>query len=115
MRKLVLVALLAVPLSQAQTVVAAFDSPDTGICGLACGGGFLWAVDGTTHFAYKLDPATCAVLDSWYLEALQATENPTGLAFGNNTLFVAGSSGTSANIYSYTPDGAFGSAFTVNC
>jgi hypothetical protein len=110
-----LLILLAVPASQAQTVVATFDAPDTGISGLACGGGFLWAVDGTTRFIYKLDPASGAVLGTWFADVITAAESPAGLAFGNNTLYVSGATESTGTIYTYSPDGTYGTSFTVNC
>lgn len=115
MRRFALSVLLMIPALQAQTVIATFDAPDTGITGLACGGGFLWAADGTTRYLYKMDPASGEVLDSWYAEAIPIAETLTGLGFGNNTLYVAGSTGTTGNIYTYTVEGAYGTSFTVNC
>jgi hypothetical protein len=115
LKRSVVAALLLIASLQAQTVVATFDAPDTGITGLACGGGFLWAVDGTTRYMYKIDPASGAVLDSWYAEALPAAETPTGLAFGNNTLYVASAASTAGTISTYTVEGVYGTSFDPNC
>jgi hypothetical protein len=111
----ILAALLMIASLQAQTVVATFDAPDTGITGLACGGGFLWAVDGATRFMYKVDPASGAVLNSWYAEGIPAGETPTGLAFGNNTIYVSSAASTAATISTYTVDGVYGTNFDPNC
>jgi hypothetical protein len=115
LKRFVIAALLLIASVQAQTVVATFDAPDTGITGLACGGGFVWAVDGTTREMYKIDPVTGDVLNSWYAGAIPIAETLTGLAFGNNTLYVSSSTSTAGTISTYSVDGVYGTSFDPNC
>lgn len=114
MKKVLLLALLPLAAAFSQTVVATFDAPDTGINGLACGGGYLWALDGTTHNCYQVDPADGSVISSWYVQSIDALE-PAGLAYGNNSLF-AGMVGTSLKeVYIMDTAGNYLGNFTVNC
>jgi hypothetical protein len=97
-------------------VVSTIDAPDTNISGLGFGNGSLWAVDGTTEYAYEVDPQTGAVINSWYIE--NTTRVPTGCTFANNTLYIA--CGTPPNItlaycYKYTSAGAYSGMFSLDC
>lgn len=97
-------------------IVSTIDAPDTNISGLGFGNGSLWAVDGTTEYAYEVDPATGNVINSWYIE--NAARVTTGCTFANNTLYVA--CGTPPNItgaycYKYTSAGAYSGMFSLDC
>ncbi len=97
-------------------IVSTIDAPDTNISGLGFGNGSLWAVDGTTEYAYEVDPATGAVINSWYIE--NTTRIPTGCTFANNTLYIA--CGNPPNLtlsycYKYTSAGAYSGMFSLDC
>lgn len=97
-------------------VVSTIDAPDTNISGLGFGNGSLWAVDGTTEYAYEVDPQTGAVINSWYIE--NTTRVPTGCTFANSTLYIA--CGTPPNItlgycYKYTSAGVYSGMFSLDC
>ena len=98
-------------------VVATIDAPDTNISGLGFGNGALWAVDGVTEYAYKLDPATGTVELNWYL-AENTTKVPSGLTFANNTVYIA--CGVSPNLtssycFKYDDQGVYQASFSLDC
>ena len=98
------------------TIIATFDAPDTNVSGLGFGDGFLWAVDGTTEFAYKVDPVTGTAEDSWYIE--NTTRVPSGCTYANSTLYIA--CGTPPNLttsycYKYTSAGTYSGMFSLDC
>lgn len=97
-------------------VVSTIDAPDTNISGLGYGNGSLWAVDGTTEYAYEVNPSSGAVINSWYIE--NTTRVPTGCTFANNTLYIA--CGTPPNItlaycYKYSTAGSYTGMFSLDC
>ena len=102
----------------AATVLETFDAPDTGITGLAYGGGSLWAVDGTTQNVYEINPDNGAVLSSFYVTDQTSSYNPVpgGLAYGNGLVYLAMYSGsTYGKIYKYNPAGAYQGNFDAYC
>lgn len=97
-------------------IVSTIDAPDTNISGLGFGDGSLWAVDGTTEYAYEVDPATGAVLNSWYIENLSRV--PSGCTFANGTVYIACGtppSLTTSYCYKYSSDGTYSGMFSLDC
>jgi hypothetical protein len=87
------------------SIVQTFDAPDTGISGLAYGGGSLWAVDNTTQFLYQLNPSDGSVIDYFYIVSLY-NDDPFGLAYLNGDLYVTMTNGSSSGrIYRYNTSG----------
>ncbi len=111
MKRVLLAVLLSLSVASAQTVLGTIDAPDTNISGLAYGGGSLWAVDGVTNYLHSVDPATGAILGSWYITPV-AGETPTGCAFGNSTVYVGL---TNDYVHRYDTSGTFLGMFTVAC
>jgi len=68
-------------------IVNSIPSPDGNIIGLAWQENNLWAVDNVSGFAYRINPETGDVLDSFYPD-MSISYNPWGLACGNDTLFI---------------------------
>lgn len=110
-----LLAAAAVCLAQPQ-IVHTIDAPDTGISGLGYGDGSLWAVDGTTEYAYEIDPSDGTVLESWYCE--NSSRVPSGLTFAGGDVYIImayQSSGSSPYCYRYDQSGGFESSFDLDC
>ncbi len=113
--------LLAFPLIPAlvlgASVINCFDAPDTGISALAWDGSSIWAVDGTTQFAYQLDPADGSVLSSFYIADQPSSYDPVpgGATFLSGTLYISMYSGTSyGKVYMYA-DGIYVNQFDAYC
>jgi len=106
-RALILVMLLAALVS-AKSIVLTLDEPDTNISGLAWGNGNLWALDATTRFIHQVNPATGAIISTFYFNYTE-TMVPTGLAFSQSLSRVVpgGWQGTNGYVYQYTPGGTF--------
>lgn len=116
MLKIVLAMLLAGSCLALPEIVHTIDAPDTGISGLGYGNGSLWMVDGTTEYAYQVDPATGTVQNSWY--CANSTKVPTGVTFANNTVYIAmvtPGTGTYGYCYRYSTGGAYISMFSLDC
>jgi hypothetical protein len=99
-------------------VVQTFDAPDTGITGLAWGDGVLWAVDGTTQYIYGINPSDGSVTTSFYVTDQTSTYDPVagGLAYGNNTIYLAMHSGTAyGKMYKFNTAGSYLGEFDVYC
>jgi hypothetical protein len=109
MKVLALALLFVLPVS-AQVVVQTFDAPDTNISGLAFGGGWMWAVDGATDWLYKINPSTGVATDSYYLSL--GGYHPTGLAFADNKVYVALTSGY---VNYYNDGGVYQGQFSALC
>lgn len=98
-------------------IVLTLDAPDTNISGLGYGAGSLWAVDKTTEFVYRIDPANGTVLDSWYFAA-NGTKVPAGLAFANNTIYLTGGNPPNLTLtygYRYNTSGTYLGSFSMDC
>ncbi|MFO7627326.1 MAG: hypothetical protein R6V62_08720 [Candidatus Fermentibacteraceae bacterium] len=106
-RALILVMLLAALVS-AKSIVLTLDAPDTNISGLAWGNDALWALDATTRFVHQVNPATGAIISTFYFNYTESM-TPTGLAYSEtlNRVIPAGWLGTNGYVYQYTPDGTF--------
>ena len=96
-------------------VVHTIDAPDTGVSGLGYGNGSLWAVDGTTEYAYEVDPSDGTVLESWFCES--STRSPSGLTFAGDEVYIimAYASGNSPYCYRYDQTGSFQASFDLDC
>jgi hypothetical protein len=97
-------------------IIHTIDAPDTGISGLGYGNGSLWMVDGTTEYAYQVDPADGTVQSSWY--CANTTKVPTGVTFANNTVYIAmvnPPGGTAGYCYRYSTSGSLLSSFSLDC
>ena len=118
MKQIVTLILILPAIALGATVINSFDAPDTGISGLAWDGTHLWAVDGTTQYAYELDPADGTVLSSFYITDQTPTYNPVpgGLVSLNDLLYVTMYDGTSyGKVYKYDSAGNYGGLFDVYC
>ena len=112
---LIALALTGICLAQPQ-VVHTIDAPDTGISGLGFGDGSLWAVDGTTEFAYEVDPSDGTVLQSWFCE--NSSKVPTGLTYAGGKVYIAMATppdGTYAYAYRYSSTGSYEAMFSLDC
>ena len=99
----------------AKSIVLTLDAPDADISGLAWGDGKLWAVDEVTDSVYSIDPASGAVLSSFYVSH-SGTYFLTGLAFSEySDLVCVGlwNNSTTGYIYKYTPSGSFAGAVSM--
>jgi hypothetical protein len=97
-------------------IIHTIDAPDTGISGLGYGNGSLWMVDGTTEFAYQVDPSDGTVLNSWY--CANTSKVPTGVTFANNTVYIAmvtPGTGTAGYCYRYSSAGSYIASFSLDC
>lgn len=113
---LVLPLLLAGTVLAGTEIVATLDAPDTNISGLGYGNGSLWAVDSVTEFAYRVDPSTGAVENSWYCE--NTTRVPSGLTFAGGKVYIAAGyppNLTSSYGYIYSDAGVYQSMFSLDC
>lgn len=100
------------------SVVNSFDAPDTGISALAWDGTSLWAVDGTTQYAYELDPSDGSVLSSFYIEDNSTTYDPVpgGATFHGSTLYISMYYSTNyGKVYRYDTSGNYLGMFDVYC
>lgn len=117
--KIVLFPLLLVPaLVLGASVISSFDAPDTGITSLDWDGSNLWAVDGTTQYVYKLDPANGDVLSSFLIVDQIGDQDPVpgGMTINGGTIFTAMHAGTSyGEVYKYDTGGSFQGAFNMYC
>jgi hypothetical protein len=113
---LLILGALLIPSVAVGGVVQTFDAPDTGITGLGYGSGSLWAVDGTTHYCYEIDPADGSVLSSFYVDAQGSGSHPTGMAFFNSQLHIVMNLGSSYGyVYRYSTSGSYQSMYSVYC
>ncbi|MCK5132276.1 MAG: hypothetical protein KAR40_09025 [Candidatus Sabulitectum sp.] len=97
-------------------IVSTIDAPDTNISGLGFGNGSLWAVDGVTEFAYKIDPTTGTVQNSWF--CANGTKKPSGLTFANNAVYIAMGNPptlTYSYCYRYNTSGNYLGQFSLDC
>ncbi len=118
MKRIVPVILIFPALAFSATVVNSFDAPDTGISGLAWDGSNLWAVDGTTQYAYQLDSSNGTVLSSFYITDQTPTYDPVpgGLVYHGSTLYVAMHYSTNyGRVYKYDNSGTYLGDFDVYC
>lgn len=97
-------------------IVSTIDAPDTNISGLGFGNGSLWAVDGVTEFAYKVDPTTGTVQNTWFCS--NGSKVPSGLTFANSTVYIA--MGNTPNLtlsycYRYNTSGDYLGQFSLDC
>lgn len=116
--KIIFFLVLLAPAAFCASVVQTFDAPDTGITGLAWGDGVLWAVDGTTQYVYGINPDNGDVTTSFYVTDQTSTYDPIagGLAYGNNTIYLAMHSGTQyGKMYKYDSSGTYLGLFDVYC
>jgi len=117
--KMILFSLLLVPaLALGASVISSFDAPDTGITSLDWDGSNLWAVDGTTQYVYKLDPANGDVLSSFLITDQVVGQDPVpgGMAIVGGTIYTAMYAGTSYGmVYKYDTGGSYQGAFDMYC
>ncbi len=110
MKIVILSLFLVLSAATANSVVLTLDAPDTNISGLAWGGdGQLWAVDEVTDYVYSIDPASGAVLSSFYV-AHPSSYFPTGLAYSEySDLLCVGlwNNSTTGYVYKYTTSGSY--------
>lgn len=108
MKRALIVVMLLAALVSAKSIVLTLDAPDTNISGLAWGNGNLWALDATTRFIHQVNPATGAIISTFYFNYTESM-TPTGLAYSANLnrVLAGGWLGTDGYVYQYTPDGAF--------
>lgn len=106
MNKSVLLLMVVAAAAWAHSIVSTIDAPDTNISGLAWGNDRLWAMDAVSDYVFELDPATGAVIRSFYFDH-PVTVVPTGLAYSEdlNMVYCGGWYNTNGYIYKYTPDG----------
>lgn len=95
-------ALLAVP-----QVVNSYDSPDSGISGLAYASNSLYALT-TAGTVYKLDPATGSTQSSFSITA----SNANGIGYAGSLLYITNGS---SNVYKYTLTGTYSGVTSLYC
>ncbi len=118
MKQIVTLILILLAIALGATVINSFDAPDTGISGLAWDGTNLWAVDGTTQYAYELDPVNGDVLSSFYIMDQTPTYNPVpgGVIYLNDTLYVTMFDSTLyGKVYKFDSAWNYGGMFDVYC
>lgn len=118
MKRIILAILIFPAIALGATVVNSFDAPDTGISGLTWDGTNLWAVDGTTQYAYQLDSSDGTVLSSFYIADQPSAYDPVpgGVAYHGSTLYVVMHAGTNyGSVYRYNSGGTYLGQFDVYC
>jgi hypothetical protein len=97
-------------------VVSTIDAPDTNISGLGFGDGSLWAVDGVTEYAYKIDPTSGTVQNSWY--CANSSRVPTGLTYAGGTVYIimaTVAAQSDSYCYRYNSSGTYLGQFDLDC
>lgn len=115
MKIVILCLFLVLSAVTANSVVLTLDAPDTNISGLAWGDGKLWAVDEVTDYVYSINPASGAVLSSFYV-AHPSSYFPTGLAYSEYSEFVCvglWNNSTTGYVYKYTPEGVYSGSVSM--
>lgn len=106
MRKVMILMLALVAVASAKAIISTIDAPDTNISGLAWGNGYLWAMDSVSDYVFQMDPATGAVLSSFYFSH-PVQQLPTGLGYSEtqNKIYLGSWFSTTGYVYICSPDG----------
>lgn len=90
--------------------VDTLPSPGENITGLAWGGGWLWAVDGTSGTVFRMDTVTGEVTGSFPCQPPSSSYRTTGLAYSSYTgtvLVGLWDYGYNGYVYQYSPSGDY--------